>query len=182
MPEPPPFTQTYLVSLATDGDVAAGEIEALLVALGYHQVQVLTCAPDHEHPCPTVSSSGGMALTEDVVAALVAEAEAGYDPARLVPRRVNLAAPAREASMPLSMPDWPVPCDVCGRLRRLADLAVAWRPLAVAEDRFPEIRFHVCHCPDRWLCIAYAGMPGPWRGRPVPAIEAPRHLSDPSRP
>lgn len=79
--------------------------------------------------------------------------------------------------MPPTLPvaDWPLPCDVCGRVQRLHDLAVTCRPLRNYERSFPaRVRFNVVHCPDRWWCRAYAAMPGPWRGRPQLAIEAAR--------
>jgi hypothetical protein len=50
----PPYTRTYLLTLATDGDVSADEIERSLDALGYHVEGVSTFAFDHEHPCPTM--------------------------------------------------------------------------------------------------------------------------------
>ncbi len=49
----PPFTQSFVVTLATDGDVTAKELTECLQALGYHTREVLTCHLDHEHPCPT---------------------------------------------------------------------------------------------------------------------------------
>jgi hypothetical protein len=51
--EEPTFTQTFVFTIASDGDVSADEIKSLLEAVRYHRVEVFTCSPDHEHPCPT---------------------------------------------------------------------------------------------------------------------------------
>jgi hypothetical protein len=55
-------------------------------AFGCYDLQCLDSTWDHECPVVPVTVAGTV-LTDEVEAELVAEAEAGYDPAHLVPRR-----------------------------------------------------------------------------------------------
>lgn len=47
-------TQRFLIVVATDGDVAEGEVGGVFDAVGYHGLLVLDLSKtEHEHPCPS---------------------------------------------------------------------------------------------------------------------------------